>query len=320
MCREGHVKMQGSENFVACVRLLAARTTLSCAPMFCTCEQAAALLYRNLIGHFSMLDLDHLTLSLIAADRRTTTNRQSSNTSHQPPTTNHQPLPSPRIQIHITRPSPNYRYTHRLSYHSLLANCLSSAATMPSPTPSQPREQTPCRLLELPAELRNHIYELAFTTDYEDNEKIDLIAANPPNKELLLACRQIYNEAAQIYNASYRDFFKTRNFYLKYEDPVSSSSPVEQLNDSALENVVNLEIRLPGGRTLRMLEKPGEWQQSHPGTSPKKYLRFGSDRDGAIGFECHGSADALKAARGKDLTQHTSLKESLLKTFCRRSS
>ena len=64
-------------------------------------------------------------------------------------------------------------------------------------------------LLKLPAELRNHIYELAFTTDHydeegeEEEEVMDVFAAPAPGKALLLVCHQIHNEANLMYKASY---------------------------------------------------------------------------------------------------------------------
>ncbi|KAK4619479.1 hypothetical protein CLAFUW4_10788 [Fulvia fulva] len=79
------------------------------------------------------------------------------------------------------------------------------------------------RLLSLPAELRNIIYELTFTTDYDDDEKIrhsrtsrhiDLITTKPPSKMLLCTCRQIYDEAHLIHRTQYRKFWSSGKFLL----------------------------------------------------------------------------------------------------------
>ena len=65
-------------------------------------------------------------------------------------------------------------------------------------------------LQTLPAELRNHIYELAFTSDQE--EPIHLCKAAPPSEALQLTCHQVYNEASQIYRAAYRQYWSSSHF------------------------------------------------------------------------------------------------------------
>ena len=67
-------------------------------------------------------------------------------------------------------------------------------------------------LQTLPAELRNKIYELAFTCDTEEDETTDLCTAQPPNKALTLVSRQLYNEASGIYRDNYRRFWTESNF------------------------------------------------------------------------------------------------------------
>ncbi|KAK4628634.1 uncharacterized protein CLAFUR5_04634 [Fulvia fulva] len=74
------------------------------------------------------------------------------------------------------------------------------------------RGATRCRLLQLPAELRNTIYELAFTPDHHEDEDVDLFEAKPPTNALLTACSQTYNEAAQIYKEAYRKYWTTTPF------------------------------------------------------------------------------------------------------------
>ena len=67
-------------------------------------------------------------------------------------------------------------------------------------------------LQTLPAELRNRIYELAFTCDTQEDETTDLCTACPPNKALTLVSRQLYNEASGIYRDSYRRFWAESDF------------------------------------------------------------------------------------------------------------
>lgn len=71
---------------------------------------------------------------------------------------------------------------------------------------------TPCYLLKLPAELRNRIYDLAFT---DRGQTIELFSAAPPSRALLRTCRQIYEEAASIYTAALLDpgFWSGKHFH-----------------------------------------------------------------------------------------------------------
>ena len=67
-----------------------------------------------------------------------------------------------------------------------------------------------CRLRALPAELRNAIYELSFTTN--DDNDVDLFKAAPPSKSLLLTCHEIYREARLICREAYRQYWTDTDF------------------------------------------------------------------------------------------------------------
>ncbi|KAK4494395.1 hypothetical protein PRZ48_014693 [Zasmidium cellare] len=66
-------------------------------------------------------------------------------------------------------------------------------------TLSDAAPQTSCKFMSLPAELRNHIYELAFdgTTCSIANHKRNMKYNYPPG--ILVSCKVIYAEARQIY-------------------------------------------------------------------------------------------------------------------------
>ncbi|KAK3629269.1 hypothetical protein LTR56_018156 [Elasticomyces elasticus] len=73
-------------------------------------------------------------------------------------------------------------------------------------------DQSECKLFALPPELRNAIYELAFTVHME--EPIELLSAIPPSNSFILTCRQIRDEAAGIYREACRSFWTTGHFVL----------------------------------------------------------------------------------------------------------
>ena len=116
-----------------------------------------------------------------------------------------------------------------------------------------------CRLLELPAELRNQIYELAFTTDQDSEGKVDLFAGKAPTKSLLLTCRQIHSEAHGIYNTAYRRFWKESDFVASqrtlhkkrpgkkgYEkvDTITKAD-LSKLRDADIANITKLTLHVP---------------------------------------------------------------------------
>lgn len=73
---------------------------------------------------------------------------------------------------------------------------------------SAPPLPTGCSFLDkLPAELRNEIYELSFTSDTSAEDAVEVREAAPPSKNLLLASRQFHHEAHQIYLEAYRKYW-----------------------------------------------------------------------------------------------------------------
>lgn len=124
-----------------------------------------------------------------------------------------------------------------------------SISKMPTTTRAITRAQTKAKakakrsdLLALPAELRNTIYELAFTTDYDDGETIDLLTAKFPNEGLLI-CHQIYNEACQIYKAKRRTFWATSSLVLDLQRTLISKSIFALLNTSDVEHIISLQAK-----------------------------------------------------------------------------
>lgn len=82
-----------------------------------------------------------------------------------------------------------------------------------------------CRLLTLPPELRNSIWELAFTSP----PSVDVLDTSPPSKSLLLACRQIYAEAKCLYNTQFRLYWSTTLFTISPFDEMPSLARSDDL-------------------------------------------------------------------------------------------
>lgn len=69
-------------------------------------------------------------------------------------------------------------------------------------------------LLDLPAEIRNCIFELSFTPDWPAD---DLFKACPPSNALITTCRQVYQEARGLYRTGYRAYWTTTQFSVTME-------------------------------------------------------------------------------------------------------
>lgn len=76
---------------------------------------------------------------------------------------------------------------------------------------SMPSTAQTGQLFRLPPELRNRVYELCFI---QVAREVNIIEAQPPPKDLLCACRQVYNEARLMHRQAYRDYWSKTCFVL----------------------------------------------------------------------------------------------------------
>ncbi|KAH9818132.1 hypothetical protein Tdes44962_MAKER05425 [Teratosphaeria destructans] len=110
--------------------------------------------------------------------------------------------------------------------------------------------QPKCYFLQIPPELRNEIYELAFTSDDDDPEGTDLYKKVPPSPSLALACRQIWQEASAVFPHSWKRYWSERRFVIP-DVQVGGSDQASQLwakvsaalpRDSALASITKLRL------------------------------------------------------------------------------
>ena len=91
------------------------------------------------------------------------------------------------------------------------------AQKAPKGVSQKARVSTPgsvCGFMDLPAELRNKVYELVYPHIKEKAwQLLDLLKASPPTKDLLLACRQIHSEAHLLYKISLRRYWTINMFW-----------------------------------------------------------------------------------------------------------
>ncbi|PPJ51648.1 hypothetical protein CBER1_08825 [Cercospora berteroae] len=122
--------------------------------------------------------------------------------------------------------------------------------------------QNDCLFLnKLPAELRNEIYELAFTSHDDEVEidlsdfdpprnsllstkgEVDLSKAEPPNISLLSTCRQIQSEATQLYQRANHQYWTDTHFVVTNLKPNDPHAPPE---------IQSLKQDLWGGQNPRL--------------------------------------------------------------------
>jgi hypothetical protein len=102
-----------------------------------------------------------------------------------------------------------------------------------------------CRFLGLAAELRNKIYEYAFTTPADaDEEEIDLLESpdHVPSKSLLLACRKIHEEAAGIYKDSFRRYWTEGNFVVEVAGAYNFRKYISELSFDGLDHITKATL------------------------------------------------------------------------------
>ncbi|KAK5719228.1 hypothetical protein LTR15_007751 [Elasticomyces elasticus] len=109
---------------------------------------------------------------------------------------------------------------------------------------------SPSRLLALPPEIRNAIWELSFSgTDRE----VDMFESHPPSAELLLACRQIHEEAKGFWPGRRGDYFSTTSFTITSLASIPQAAASLSDRDIAAINHIKLLVRV---RDIKMLGSP----------------------------------------------------------------
>lgn len=98
------------------------------------------------------------------------------------------------------------------------------------------------RLLALPGELRNTIWQCTFNTAEDD---INLLTAKGPSPALLRTCHQLYAEARDYYKTANDRYWKTKSFVLDYQpkDHDRLVDAIYNLNEGELIQVTKLIVQ-----------------------------------------------------------------------------
>lgn len=143
-------------------------------------------------------------------------------------------------------------------------------ALIPSSVETQGRdnELRACHLLDMPPEVRNHVYELVLAPDPCN----DFVQAKPPSKSLVLTCGQICAETNEMYKASYRAFWSGTEFTFSLDYGPGSQSKtseeefrnfLEKTRDEDIEHVTFIRINVVDSDSY-YVRKNGVWHIQFP--------------------------------------------------------
>lgn len=142
-------------------------------------------------------------------------------------------------------------------------------------------QDEPSPLLELPAELQNHIWELAFTPTQTDatltlpGQYVELQHAARFKADLLVVSRKIYEDAVGFSKSARGQYWRDTAFVLNYTTSMSDGrtrahlSALDAVNEAALKTIQHLKIQastISQGRPNRpyVLEfEGGIWRRTY---------------------------------------------------------
>ncbi|KAK4895337.1 hypothetical protein LTR27_006680 [Elasticomyces elasticus] len=131
------------------------------------------------------------------------------------------------------------------------------------------KEHQQCRLLCLPSELRNDIYELAFSNN---NLKANLFEPTPPTKSLLLSCRQIWLEAKGFQKAAHRAYWETTEFVIRHLE-ITKTTFVMPFTEEDLAHVRHIKLFTTTRRLFNAYKQPLWHTSDFPSDKPQVLTR-----------------------------------------------
>jgi hypothetical protein len=138
--------------------------------------------------------------------------------------------------------------------------------------------QQNCKLLALPAELRNCIWTLSFTHDESPINLFTALTTKGPSGNLLITCHQIHDEAVKIYKQARMDYWSTGRFELHFD---TSKDRIACVSDARLKQINHLTIH---GRIESYIFTSGAWSCS------KLYKQDGIPRHSVTKGTCPDAA------------------------------
>lgn len=136
------------------------------------------------------------------------------------------------------------------------------------------------KLLKLPAELRNTIYELTFASRCHREVDFGTCNLHLPQEALLRVCHQTYREGLHFFNEANRLYWTSNTFTLVTSFVVNKQlnrQRMARLRCTDLQLISNFEVRLGSmftgyTRTITMIDASGIWKETTVSTSENLWV------------------------------------------------
>jgi hypothetical protein len=96
--------------------------------------------------------------------------------------------------------------------------------------------------MQLPFELRTIIFELAYTTDTNEDGTVDLHSTDPPSRNLALACQATYRESWALYEESFQAYWRQEFTIIIPGSPPKDTRWYCNAHDRDLAHITNLRL------------------------------------------------------------------------------
>lgn len=152
--------------------------------------------------------------------------------------------------------------------------------------------QAACPFFErLPPEVRNQIYEYAFTTDKSRHKALVTATFKRPESNLLLTCQRVFVEASGMFEVARTAYWKKSTFYVDLLSKdmyrwLSSYEIVDNLHERELKLIRKIIITCDRGNVLRKWHlttrrgRPKDWIATTRLADQMKELSFSGKRHG----------------------------------------
>ncbi|KAK3633904.1 hypothetical protein LTR56_004663 [Elasticomyces elasticus] len=152
--------------------------------------------------------------------------------------------------------------------HNSALQAARSDCASPRPLTKLAMASTAPKLLTMPPEMRNRIYELVFGTQPGEG---DLTGPAPPSRRLLLTCAQVYHEARGVYQTACTSYWAKTHFTIRM--PLNAGTEPMAITEGELSAVRHLQLTCTLKQYLYFFAGHSEYLK-HRGTGLDFQVRF----------------------------------------------
>lgn len=140
-------------------------------------------------------------------------------------------------------------------------------ATQPAEGADATAAQPKCYFMTIPGEIRNRIYDYVFTNNGGEGP-VEVFKFSPPSNNIIMSCRQVYQEARELYKAAYRLYWSENDFnfiWRPHSDEEEAGAKLRNFSDAdvAAISCMKFSDRVEGDFSLRLAS--GVWTKKSSG-------------------------------------------------------